>query len=141
MKPVPMTALAFPLLKLRERLEYFSFLFHFFILNSRKRNQPYQLNLPACLTSFSESMIYGHVSNRAGSSADRPNLLHHGSDGGIETWTGSLALITSPPVVPTLSCLVMPYGGFPGPDERGQALTGTPPFRPWTFPEYSPLRQ
>jgi len=51
------------------------------------------------------------------------------------------AVNDKPPVLPTLSGLVMSYGGFQGRHERGQALAGTRPFRPWTFPAFSPLRQ
>lgn len=110
--------------------------------DSGRRSHPYQLNLRACLASFLESLTYA-MSDRGGSPADRPNLFHGGSDGGTETETGSLALHrdNKPPVLPTLSCLVMSYGGFQGRHERGQALTGTPPFRPWSFPGFSPLRE
>jgi hypothetical protein len=107
-----------------------------------RKSHPYQLNLRACLASFLELLTCA-VSARGDSPADRPNLFRRGSDGGTETGTSSLTLHKNnkPPVLPTLSCLVMSYGGFQGRHERGQALTGTPPFRPWTFPECSPLRQ
>jgi hypothetical protein len=110
--------------------------FHFFILGWD--GESHRL---ACLANLSESVTYT-MSACGGSPANRPNLFHCGSDGSTETGTGSLALrrYNKPPVPPTFFLFCDVLWSFQGRHERDQALTGTPPFRPWTFPKLSPLR-